>query len=996
MKYFLLLIILIINGASYSQTILSAGPTAGIQGNMLSITVSTNTPASNLSNFKLVKGGITIYPWSSSTISANNYLLNFFTREYESPGNYTLMYNTNSYSTPIVIYPKNYSESFNYNSVTSLNINVSDSYNTFKDGINKIAIDNQGNKYCVGSFSGSATFGSQNLTSAGARDCFIAKYNSAGVLIWIKTIGSSYDDFGSNFESMTSIELFNDTVVYVTGYIICHNSLKYNNTTNLNSPIRNLNSQDGFLMKLDTAGNYKWHSMQGSIKKDASNALEIDEFGNIFLTGSLQGDMSISQFSNDTCASFVYSADLTDSIRLKSLRNDDNSVYIAKYSNNGNLIWAKKQDRDIFTTGGRPVDMKFFSDKSLVILIWTSGAVSYDNVSCSNGSCCNNHFALLKIDSLGNRQWCKEVGNHSKVFSLDVDQNDNIYLPRSYYTSIDAVQLQKFDSNGNQVWLKSLNNTSDNGGNYFSVTDKFGNTYVSLSYRDNYNGMYYSMILKKFDANGNVMALTYPTPYNANLYNAPTAIALNSTEDKIYFAGNYRNSQTFGGTNINSSTTKVYFNEINVISNPNALDALVLINSSDADNFICTSESVTFTASPINGGNNPSYQWKLNGNNVGTNSPTYSNPNLSNGDIITCEMTSDLPGATNNPVTSAAVTMAVVTNIPSVTISTPNNNVCLGTASTFTATPVNGGTPTYQWKKNGSNVGSNSPTYTSACNNGDIITCVMTSNAQCLTTSTATSNSITMIINPLIPASVTISTPENPICEGDTVTFTATPINGGSSPNYSWYKNGSPVGVYSDTYTSLYIYNSNTIRCIMTSDTACASPSSANSNQIYMFVTDVTTPTITQNGLTLTSDAFSGNQWYLDGNLLVGETNQEIQVTSSGVYTVIVNYSGCYSEPSNAITINLNDLNDLENTISLNVFPNPNNGKFTITLITTNEENIIVELCNGIGQTIFTKRIKNNIGEYTFNVDLSAHSNGIYSLLFTNDTEVMVKKIIVN
>src|SRR3989304_6030202 len=49
-----------------------------------------------------------------------------------------------------------------------------------------------------------------------------------------------------------------------------------------------------------------------------------------------------------------------------------------------------------------------------------------------------------------------------------------------------------------------------------------------------------------------------------------------------------------------------------------------------ADNStICTGTSVTFTATPTNGGI-PIYQWKLNGANVGINSATYSNGTLAN------------------------------------------------------------------------------------------------------------------------------------------------------------------------------------------------------------------------------------------------------------------------------------------------------------------------------------------------------------------------------
>ena len=58
-------------------------------------------------------------------------------------------------------------------------------------------------------------------------------------------------------------------------------------------------------------------------------------------------------------------------------------------------------------------------------------------------------------------------------------------------------------------------------------------------------------------------------------------------------------------------------------------------------NTICAGTNVTFVAIPSNGGTTPSYQWKVNGVNVGTNSNTYQNAALANGSKITCVMTSN-------------------------------------------------------------------------------------------------------------------------------------------------------------------------------------------------------------------------------------------------------------------------------------------------------------------------------------------------------------------
>ena len=86
---------------------------------------------------------------------------------------------------------------------------------------------------------------------------------------------------------------------------------------------------------------------------------------------------------------------------------------------------------------------------------------------------------------------------------------------------------------------------------------------------------------------------------------------------------------------------------------------------------------------------------------------------------------------------------------PSVVIASndADNNICAGTSVTFTATPTNGGTPAYQWKLNGTNVGTDAATYTNAAlANNDVVSVVMTAGG-CDASGSATSNSITTVVS---------------------------------------------------------------------------------------------------------------------------------------------------------------------------------------------------------------------------------------------------------
>ncbi len=203
---------------------------------------------------------------------------------------------------------------------------------------------------------------------------------------------------------------------------------------------------------------------------------------------------------------------------------------------------------------------------------------------------------------------------------------------------------------------------------------------------------------------------------------------------------------------------------------------------------------------------------------------------------ISGSITLSSPGATNQ---NAAVTGVITASTtPLVSITASANDICDGAPVTFTALPVNGGTtPVYEWLLNGINAGTNSATFmSSTLTNGDIVSCIMTSNIACSTPSNATSNSITMnVIAPVAP-SVSIATPTNIICAGSPVTFTATPINGGAAPVYQWMVNGNNSGTTTSTFTGSAFADGDIVSCSITSNALCATPASATSNSISLKV----------------------------------------------------------------------------------------------------------------------------------------------------------------
>jgi gliding motility-associated-like protein len=198
---------------------------------------------------------------------------------------------------------------------------------------------------------------------------------------------------------------------------------------------------------------------------------------------------------------------------------------------------------------------------------------------------------------------------------------------------------------------------------------------------------------------------------------------------------------------------------------------------------------------------------------------------------------------------SAMETLTVVaTPMPTITISPVSLDTCQGAAVTYTATITNGGiSPAYQWQVNGQNSGTNSPQFTSSnLNNDDKITCILNSNAVCTTNNSVTSNTVSITIDQPVTAAVSItSTATGPICAGTEVIFTATPTNGGSSPDYQWQVNNQNVGNNSPTFNSSSLADGDFIACILSIAGKCLVNPVVQSNSITISLKPVSVCVIT-------------------------------------------------------------------------------------------------------------------------------------------------------
>ena len=406
------------------------------------------------------------------------------------------------------------------------------------------------------------------------------------------------------------------------------------------------------------------------------------------------------------------------------------------------------------------------------------------------------------------------------------------------------------------------------------------------------------------------------------------------------FVGSTPSSDTFYVSQIDLTTkceserTPVIVN-VDTFSNP----SLKIVAKSS---IICSGGEASITAIPFNGGNNPKYQWQVNGMNVGIDSSVFICDTLKDKDQVSCLLTSNAVCKLSQNAVSNVVEIDTLSKIiPSISVSASNVSFCPGTAVTFTANPINGGTsPVLIWKINGVDVGKHDTTFsTSLLNNGDLVNCVLVSNVvTCILNDTAISNKIKLSVTAKNLPTITIATDSTNICSGTSLTFTSTQTHSGNAPTYQWKVNGRNVpNATSSTFTTTTLKNLDVVTCSMISNEGCLISNLVISNPISISVVgnpvpiiNITTAdtaicpsakvtfwaSITNNGQAALSD------WEING-VVVGKNSNDTFVSSNINSGDVVNCrliinTGCVLDTvlSNSITMKI--ITSLSPSININ------------------------------------------------------------------------------
>lgn len=389
-----------------------------------------------------------------------------------------------------------------------------------------------------------------------------------------------------------------------------------------------------------------------------------------------------------------------------------------------------------------------------------------------------------------------------------------------------------------------------------------------------------------------------------------------------------------------STTYSVEYTLSGCTSNPDIASVTVTSTPSVnvADQTSCAGQNVTLTAVPSTGGG--TYLWSPGGE-------TTASINVSPSSTTNYSVEYTLNGCTST-LETATVT---VTAAPLVSVN--DQTICAGQSAVLTATPdVAGGT--FSWSPGGEVTSSISVSPASDATYSVIYT---------LGGCESAAQTGTVTVTPL----PTVVVSDVSVCENETdVTLTAVPSATGGT--YLW----SPGGEITE---SIIVPAATNLFSVVYTLNGCESASED------VQVTAVALPdiTVTQVNNELTANQSGATYQWLDCNNgyspIVGETSQNFNPVSNGLYSVEINLNGC-TDTSDCRLINSIGLDEFSNE-TLVVFPNPTHDNFKI-----------ANLLPGTYTLVVTDLIGNVYSQTTMGsteiVSTENLASGVYLILITD------------
>lgn len=261
----------------------------------------------------------------------------------------------------------------------------------------------------------------------------------------------------------------------------------------------------------------------------------------------------------------------------------------------------------------------------------------------------------------------------------------------------------------------------------------------------------------------------------------------------------------------------------------------------------CAGSSATFVATPLNGGSSPSYQWRINGSNVGDNSPvlTANLPGEAEVKVVMTSNSSECNIVGN--VTSNVLRPVVYNNLKNaISIRYGSVPVCKDQPIAIFSYQGAGADAKLEWQVDDVTVAGNSWYFNATgLADGSRIKLLRTTSRPCTLPITAESNIIYLQTIPSTVPSVSING-NTLVTDGQSTVLTAMPVNGGSKPKFLWedsVSNGwQPIGgeTTNPSLTFKPTITGHKIRCTMKSNADCASMTRITSSPVTFTIQAVT------------------------------------------------------------------------------------------------------------------------------------------------------------